>query len=160
MPLPAWICRPRARIAIGFFVAPLLPSVVGWGLLWLAQTDLMPTDVPGGAWVGVLVVLAASSALFAAPAAWILGIPVFLFFRWRGWMGFVPTLAGGALVAVLAALALGVLSLATSPGGSERPSLLPLALVFTPFGLLSAALFWAIALRPCRQSHLGGLPTA
>ena len=66
------------RVILGFALAPVAPSFVIVPLLAIvtgAGREILP--VMGG-WTFL-------AAFFTVPATLLLGVPLFLLFRWRGW---------------------------------------------------------------------------
>jgi hypothetical protein len=142
------------RLAAAFAIAPFVPCALVLPLVLLAPGHPAP---PSSA--GVVVFLMLFSPLLAAPATWLIGVPLFLYFRRRRWLGFGHILIGGAVVATVFTLAFAAYALVTSPnfyawgdGGrifvhwSPLKKGLAYGFIFIPFGLLIAALFWLIGI--------------
>jgi hypothetical protein len=129
------------RIGLGFVLAPLTPiaallaiSIGGGGIEWHQSLLLIVIGVP---------------AVYVP--ALVLGVPMFLIMRWRGWNGMLAYVWAGALIAMIIWLVSGLLVPAKPHGVAA--SLLLQARGFLPV-LLACAMavssaFWGIA-RPDR----------
>ena len=136
----AWL-----RVILGFLVAPISP-----GLLIVILGVVFGFGKSGeGMWLIKL------SGMLGYPIAMVLGVPLYIFFRSRGWNGLLIYIAAGALLGLIIYLMyipLGGYSSSGLSGLSERFS--NTARVYIPLGMicgaLAALLFWLIA-RPDRS---------
>ena len=86
---------------------------------------------------GMALVVGVGGASIGYPATCILGLPLFIFFRIRGWLHLWQVVLGGLIVALSVG---GVLSL---PDAGMNPNLW---LLFIGDGLMTAVAFWLIAI--------------
>jgi hypothetical protein len=132
------------RTVLGFLVAPISPGLM---IVVLGAVFAFGKSSEG-IWIIKL------SAMLGYPIAVVLGVPLYFFFRSRGWNGLLVYTMAGALLGVLIYLItipLGGYSSNGLPGLSERFS--NTALVYIPLGMICGAVaalsFWLIA-RPDR----------
>lgn len=136
---PGWL-----RTALGFLVAPIFP-----GLLIVILAAVFGFGKSGeGVWLIKL------SGMLGYPIAIVLGVPLYIFFRSRGWNGLLIYVTAGGLLGLtiyLIYIPLGGYSSNGLSGLSERFS--NTAKVYIPLGMICGAVaalsFWLIA-RPDR----------
>ena len=137
------------RVFAAFVIAPVVPALFAWLALSLDLFQASP--------LGQMLVIVAFSPVVAVPATWLVGLPLFLWFRQRRWLRFSHILIGGAIVALVATLAFAVGSLLNTANwyyrtderlyihwSSLQEGLL-YALLFVPFGVSTACAFFVIA---------------
>jgi hypothetical protein len=127
------------RIVLAFLVAPLVP------VLLLALVDLIGSSGAashsGNGALFALVVF-----VFVYPATAILGIPVYLYFRRKGWHQWWRVLLGGACIGLAPGVFSGFLALfADVRIGETLAMLLPFAGLAAAFGAVGALAFRVIA---------------
>jgi len=137
------------RLICAFVAAPLVPA-----LLALPIALLVP---PSSSLSGFALFVTVWSPVIAIPATLLIGVPMFLWFRRRGWLKQRHVLLGGALVGAIVTLLFAILSLTASPNwyyanagrfyvhSSSFLEGLAYAALFVPFGVAMAWIFWAIA---------------
>lgn len=145
------------RISLAFIGAPFLPALVGIQagfLLTLVgiQAGLLLPSV----WAAASTVMM-FSPVFAVPATWLLGVPLFIVLSWRGITSFKATLVVGAAVAMAVSLLCAWASFPTPLQDSAESLYFPsrwwgwlgesliYALVFILFGVVIAGIFWMLA---------------
>lgn len=142
----------RLRLVLGFILAPLLPVLAAALLGWLT-----PGRKPGGA-IDLLLFLAEWSLLFSVPATLFFALPLFLWFRRRGWLRLGHALAAGALVGLASAGVVALYSLLSSDGLSLNwrgfKSGFSYAEAFVPSGLLMGGIFWMVAFWRAKRAPL------
>jgi len=143
------------RTALGFLVAPISPGL----LIVIFAAPFTFGKFGESVWhikFGEGVWLIMLSGMLGYPIATILGVPLYIFFRWRGWNGLVIYISAGALLGLTIYLIYIPLEAYSSNGLSglfERLS--STATVYIPLGMVCGAVatlaFWLIA-RPDRTS--------
>ena len=128
-----------ARITLGFILGPAIGLLL-LGLSWCAVLGLTRAGSFGSCFAeGSMVYLAIGvGAVFAYPAALVFGIPLFLIFRRRGWLGWRQVGLAGAGVGALSILAV-ALYLGSFSGAAGY------LLLTGSVGFVSALVFWVIA---------------
>lgn len=88
------------RVVLGFVLAPILPSfvIVPLMLVYVGERqELMEILLVVRGWTFM-------ASFFTLPAALLLGAPLFLFYRWRGWTSWQSFSLGGAAIGALVVL--------------------------------------------------------
>lgn len=143
----AWL-----RTTVGFLVAPISPGLLAVILAapFRAGTAVFdPRELAEAAWILKL------SGAIGYPIAVVLGVPLYVFFRSRGWNGLLIYITAGSLLGLIVYLMYVLLAEYTSNGLwglSEKFSntaqiYIPLAMIC---GAAAALFFWLIA-RPDRS---------
>ncbi len=139
------------RITLGFVIAPLLPALLAFAL------KPFMAEMSGDSNAGMVLFLSVFSPLFAVPAILVFAVPLFVWFRRRKWLRLHHALLGGAIVGCATTLAFAVYGFLTAPNFYHwsdgklfvhwRYLTEPLnyAIVFVPYGVLMAAIFWVVA---------------
>jgi hypothetical protein len=134
------------RTIVGFLVAPIAPGVLAVVLATLAvgSVALSPRGLSGAAWIIGL------SAVLGYPIAIAFGLPLYVFFRWRGWNGLLVYVLAGAFLGLViySVYFAGVLLNDDSANGLPAPQLIPAGMIS---GIVAAVSFWLVA-RPDRAS--------
>jgi hypothetical protein len=151
MRLASWF-----RTVLGFVIAPIAPGmlVVVLTMLRAGSDALSARGFSGSAWIIGL------SAVLGYPIAIVLGLPLHVFFRWRGWNALPIYLLSGAFLGlvVYSVYFASVLLNDDSASGLRAlaqqlshtaPQLIPAGMLS---GAVAAASFWLIA-RPDRTSN-------
>ena len=142
----AWL-----RTIVGFFVAPIAPGLLAVILTapFRARTGILGLrELAEAAWIIKL------SAALGYPIAIGLGVPLYFFFRSRGWNGLLIYIAAGALMGFVIYLVYVLLAEYSSNGlwglaekfSNTATVYIPLAMIC---GAVAALSFWLIA-RPDR----------
>lgn len=144
------------RTVVGFVVAPVAPGmlVVVLAMLRIGSDAFSARTLAGAEWIIGL------CAVLGYPIAIVLGLPLHVFFRWRGWNGPPIYLLSGAFLGLLVYLgyfagvlfndesAYGLRHLGQQLSHLPAPQLIPAGMIS---GAVAAASFWLIA-RPDRAS--------
>lgn len=139
------------RTIVGFLVAPIAPGLLAAILAapFRAGTGVFGLrELAEAAWIIKL------SAALGYPIAIVLGVPLYVFFRSRGWNGLLIYIAAGALLGLIVYLIYVLLAEYSSNGlWGLAEKLSNTALVYIPLGMICGAVaalcFWLIA-RPDR----------
>jgi hypothetical protein len=131
------------RIVVAFLLAPLAPAVLA---ALLALVPAIANEVRPGS-------VLFAGAVYGYPIAAVFGIPSFLYFRSKGWLGFWQVSVAGAVCGALVPTGFLICALPFifSNGASGAPlseglKFLAGLLVFgTVLGSVSAAAFWVLA---------------
>jgi hypothetical protein len=143
----------RFRAIFGFLIAPICPGLIALIIALpfrIGETGLGPREFSETAWIGGL------AAVLGYPVAFVFGVPVYIFLRWRDWNGLPVYVASGALLG-LVVYGFYVLLPAYSSNGLRGmtakisyTALTQIPLV-TTCGVVAALCFWLIA-RPDRSA--------
>jgi hypothetical protein len=142
----AWL-----RTIGGFLVAPISPGLLAVILVvpFRVGTDVFgPRELAEAAWIIKL------SGILGYPIAIVLGVPLYVFFRSRGWNGLLIYITAGALLGLIIYVIYVLLAEYSSNGLSGLAEKFSnTALVYIPLGMICGAVaalsFWLIA-RPDR----------
>jgi hypothetical protein len=148
----AWL-----RTILGFLIAPLSPGLLA---VILAAPFRAETAVSGPRGFSEAVWIIGLSAVLGYPIAVVFGVPLYVFFRSRGWNGLLVYTATGALLGLVIYLIYVLLAEYSSNGlwglatKFSNTALVQIPLVMI-CGAVAALFFWLIA-RPDRSALVTG----
>jgi hypothetical protein len=141
------------RLVLAFILAPLTPAIVATIISKLTAPQIEESSI-----ARILLVLALYSPQYAVPATLAFAIPLFLWFRRRGWLKLRHIIAGGTIVGVASAIAFAIYGLVTTPNyyhysdgrlfvhwNTLNEGLMTSVVVFVPYAIVMAWIFWAVA---------------
>jgi hypothetical protein len=150
-PLPSWQNLDKRRLAIGLLAAPILPVLLGYGLIFL-----MPDSDPSDPWDMTLTAIAVTGCA----SIWSLALGLLYFglvmrpFKVGRWhCFFLAMIASATFCAALEAAITAVsflFDLGLREGWRNAVDLFFIAPFTIPFGLLGGLVFWSIGIRQCR----------
>ena len=135
------------RLILGFSLAPLAPCLLAATVAAAKHGQIVAIPI------GTLLY-----AIFAYPLAFALGIPAYLLMARLGWVSMPQVASAGFFLGCIS----GILILLTL-GGAEWQRILVLnkaiampIVMYGVYGLLTACVFWWLALRPGLTMHSSG----
>lgn len=135
------------RVVMGFVCAVLAPAAVCYPALVAANAADFPYTVLEHMAMGMVIAPLFIVAFVTGPAALFLGIPVFFLFRKMDWKRWQAHAAGGWLIGMGYAAALGILTgEGLGPLYKHAPNS-PEFAMFSVCGGLSALIFWSMRTR-------------
>ena len=145
------------RTILGFVFAPLSPGLLA---VILAAPLRVGTAVSSPRWFSEAVWIIELSAVLGYPITVVFGVPLYVFFRSRGWNGLLVYIAAGALLGLVVYLIYVLLAEYSSNGlwglatKFSNTALVQIPLVMI-CGAVAALFFWFIA-RPDRSALVTG----
>jgi hypothetical protein len=142
----------RVRTVLAFAVAPMSSGLVAVMLALPFRAGAFLFEPSGRFEVAFIIAL---SAILGYPIAFVFGVPLYVFFRWRGWNGLLPYVIAGALLGLIPYFiyllfgdyASGDMSAVFGRFSNTAPVYIPLGVVC---GAVAGLVFWLIA-RPDRR---------
>jgi hypothetical protein len=143
------------RVALAFLLAPLVPTILAIPVNYFlsAQNITLPPD----SFARGVLFTSTFSFVFALPAALVLAVPLYFWFRRQGWLKLRHALVAGLAVGALVTLLFTIYAAATTQNFITKSDDnlyvhwrtvkegLSYGVLFLPYGVLTAWVWWVVA---------------